>query len=305
MRCRCCARSAARSRPEAGAARCRSPITSAPGPARVHLKLAVRLEARAGLQRHRADARRASCRTSGSCAAIITTPGSTARSDPISGMVALMEEARAIGELAEDRLEAAAHDRLRRLGRRRAGTARLDRMGRDARRRAARERRRLHQLRLERPRLSRRRRLAHAGALRQRGRARRRRSADEGQSCWSGARAQRDRRRHDRGREGGRATRADLRLDALGSGSDYTPFLQHLGIASLNIGFGGEDEWRLVSLDLRLVRSLHALRRSRLRLRHRAGEDHRPAVLRLANADVLPFEFTRVRGDGRSLRRTR
>ncbi|HEX8638941.1 MAG TPA: M28 family peptidase, partial [Pyrinomonadaceae bacterium] len=35
--------------------------------------------------------------------------------------------------------------------------------------------------------------------------------------------------------------RADLRIAALGSGSDYTPFLQHLGIASLNIGFGGED----------------------------------------------------------------
>jgi N-acetylated-alpha-linked acidic dipeptidase len=35
--------------------------------------------------------------------------------------------------------------------------------------------------------------------------------------------------------------RADLRISALGSGSDYTPFLQHLGVASLNIGFGGED----------------------------------------------------------------
>src|SRR6266403_1996882 len=35
--------------------------------------------------------------------------------------------------------------------------------------------------------------------------------------------------------------RADLRVGALGSGSDYTPFLQHLGIASMNLGFGGED----------------------------------------------------------------
>src|SRR5207248_2522059 len=35
--------------------------------------------------------------------------------------------------------------------------------------------------------------------------------------------------------------RADLRIGALGSGSDYTPFLQHLGIPSLNISFGGED----------------------------------------------------------------
>ncbi|MEJ2541454.1 MAG: transferrin receptor-like dimerization domain-containing protein [Gemmatimonadota bacterium] len=37
------------------------------------------------------------------------------------------------------------------------------------------------------------------------------------------------------------AERTDLRLSPLGSGSDYTPFLQHLGIASLNLGFGGES----------------------------------------------------------------
>ena len=35
--------------------------------------------------------------------------------------------------------------------------------------------------------------------------------------------------------------RGNLRLAALGSGSDYTPFLQHLGVASLSIGFGGEN----------------------------------------------------------------
>jgi N-acetylated-alpha-linked acidic dipeptidase len=33
----------------------------------------------------------------------------------------------------------------------------------------------------------------------------------------------------------------DFSLEALGTGSDYTPFLQHLGIATLNIGFGGES----------------------------------------------------------------
>jgi N-acetylated-alpha-linked acidic dipeptidase len=36
--------------------------------------------------------------------------------------------------------------------------------------------------------------------------------------------------------------RADLRIGALGSGSDYTVFLDHLGVASLNLGYGGEDE---------------------------------------------------------------
>jgi N-acetylated-alpha-linked acidic dipeptidase len=35
----------------------------------------------------------------------------------------------------------------------------------------------------------------------------------------------------------------DLDLEALGSGSDFTPFLQHLGIASLDVGFEGEAEY--------------------------------------------------------------
>jgi len=34
----------------------------------------------------------------------------------------------------------------------------------------------------------------------------------------------------------------DVRIAALGSGSDYSPFLQHLGIAALNLGFGGEGQ---------------------------------------------------------------
>ena len=34
----------------------------------------------------------------------------------------------------------------------------------------------------------------------------------------------------------------DVPLDPLGSGSDYSSFLQHLGIASLNIGYGGEGD---------------------------------------------------------------
>jgi len=36
--------------------------------------------------------------------------------------------------------------------------------------------------------------------------------------------------------------RNEMRIAALGSGSDYTPFLQHLGIASLDVRFGGEGD---------------------------------------------------------------
>jgi N-acetylated-alpha-linked acidic dipeptidase len=37
-----------------------------------------------------------------------------------------------------------------------------------------------------------------------------------------------------------RSTGGEARIGPLGSGSDYTPFLQHLGIASTDMGFGGD-----------------------------------------------------------------
>ena len=47
-----------------------------------------------------------------------------------------------------------------------------------------------------------------------------------------------------RGESGARlSANGDLQLGALGSGSDYTPFLQHLGINSINLGFGGEIQY--------------------------------------------------------------
>jgi N-acetylated-alpha-linked acidic dipeptidase len=47
------------------------------------------------------------------------------------------------------------------------------------------------------------------------------------------------------GYEAGRPpdTHGDLQLGALGSGSDYTPFLQHLGVNSLNVEFRGESDY--------------------------------------------------------------
>ena len=51
--------------------------------------------------------------------------------DPISGQVAMMEEARALGELCQVGMETKAHHHLLRVGWRRARTARLDRMGRE------------------------------------------------------------------------------------------------------------------------------------------------------------------------------
>ena len=48
---------------------------------------------------------------------------------------------------------------------------------------------------------------------------------------------------YESGADAARAAGADLVLEALGSGSDYTPFLQHLGINALDLGFGGESDY--------------------------------------------------------------
>jgi N-acetylated-alpha-linked acidic dipeptidase len=85
--------------------------------------------------------------------------------------------------------------------------------------------------------------------------------------------------------------RPDLRISALGSGSDYTPFLQHLGIASMNIGFGGEDgggSYHSIydSFD-NYVRFIDPNFAYGVALAKVCGH----ATLRLADADTLPFEF--------------
>jgi N-acetylated-alpha-linked acidic dipeptidase len=82
-----------------------------------------------------------------------------------------------------------------------------------------------------------------------------------------------------------------IKLGALGAGSDYSPFLQHLGIASMNLGFGGEDpggEYHSIydSYDM-FTRFKDPGFQYGVVLSKTAGR----VVLRLANADVLPFDF--------------
>jgi N-acetylated-alpha-linked acidic dipeptidase len=83
-----------------------------------------------------------------------------------------------------------------------------------------------------------------------------------------------------------------MRLSALGSGSDYTPFIQHLGIAALNIGYGGEDgggSYHSIydSFD-------HYTRFGDPGFHYGIAQAKTSGrlMLRLANADVLPFEYT-------------
>jgi N-acetylated-alpha-linked acidic dipeptidase len=82
-----------------------------------------------------------------------------------------------------------------------------------------------------------------------------------------------------------------LTLEALGSGSDYSPFFQHLGIPSLNLGFGGEDEGgeyhSIYDSYDHYIRFKDPKFDYGIALVKTAGR----ASLRLANADVLPFDF--------------
>jgi N-acetylated-alpha-linked acidic dipeptidase len=87
-------------------------------------------------------------------------------------------------------------------------------------------------------------------------------------------------------------SRLDLRIGALGSGSDYTAFLDHLGVASINMGYGGEDRGGIY----------HSIYDDFYWYTHFADTDFvygralsqtvGTAIMRLADADLLPFEFT-------------
>jgi N-acetylated-alpha-linked acidic dipeptidase len=86
--------------------------------------------------------------------------------------------------------------------------------------------------------------------------------------------------------------RADLRISPLGSGSDYTPFLQHLGIASMNIGFGGEDGGGSYHSIYDSFDHYTRFGDPGLNYGVALAKVCGHATLRLANADTLPFEFT-------------
>jgi N-acetylated-alpha-linked acidic dipeptidase len=80
-------------------------------------------------------------------------------------------------------------------------------------------------------------------------------------------------------------------LYALGSGSDYSAFLQHLGIASYNVGFGGEGSGGdyHTSFDTfdHFTRFIDPGFEYGIALAKVCGR----LTMRLADADVLPFDF--------------
>jgi N-acetylated-alpha-linked acidic dipeptidase len=88
------------------------------------------------------------------------------------------------------------------------------------------------------------------------------------------------------------STRSDLRIGALGSGSDFAAFLDHLGIASLNVSYGGEDQGGIYhSIYDDFYWYTHFADTTFVYGRAMAQTDG-TLVLRMALADLLPYDFT-------------
>ncbi len=85
---------------------------------------------------------------------------------------------------------------------------------------------------------------------------------------------------------------ADLRIGALGSGSDYTPFLQHHGTASLNLSFGGLDDDGIYHSIYDDFYHFKKFSDPGFLYGRALAQLVGTAVIRLADADILPYEFT-------------
>jgi N-acetylated-alpha-linked acidic dipeptidase len=82
-----------------------------------------------------------------------------------------------------------------------------------------------------------------------------------------------------------------FKLSALGSGSDYTPFIQHLGIASINLGFGGENAGGEYHTGNDSYEHYTRFKDPGFRYGVTLAKVAGRLSLRLADADILPFEF--------------
>jgi len=83
----------------------------------------------------------------------------------------------------------------------------------------------------------------------------------------------------------------NITIDALGSGSDYSPFIQHLGIPSLNIGFGGEDDGGEYHSIYDSYDHYKRFKDPKFEYGVALAKTAGRATLRLVNANVLPFDF--------------
>ena len=94
-----------------------------------------------------------------------------------------------------------------------------------------------------------------------------------------------------------RSTGREARIGALGSGSDYTPFLQHLGIASTDMGFGGDYGVYHSAYDS--FYWMDHFGDPGFRYHVAAAQVWGTLAMRLADADGLSFDYTDYAGQVR------
>jgi len=91
-----------------------------------------------------------------------------------------------------------------------------------------------------------------------------------------------------------KAAEADpsLRLSPLGSGSDFTPFLQHLTLSALSVGFGGESPGGVYHSAYDTVKWYQTYSDGDYSYGRTLSQLTGTLLLRLADAPVLPFQFS-------------
>jgi N-acetylated-alpha-linked acidic dipeptidase len=85
---------------------------------------------------------------------------------------------------------------------------------------------------------------------------------------------------------------ASFRIAPLGSGSDYTPFLQHLTLSALNVGFGGESPGGVYHSAYDTVKWYQTYSDTDYSYGRTLSQITGTLILRLSEAPVLPFQFT-------------
>jgi N-acetylated-alpha-linked acidic dipeptidase len=85
---------------------------------------------------------------------------------------------------------------------------------------------------------------------------------------------------------------AALWLEPLGSGSDFTPFLQHLTLSALNVGFGGESNGGIYHSVYDTVNWYTKFSDGDFSYGRTLSQLTGTLLLRLADAPVLPFQYS-------------
>lgn len=86
----------------------------------------------------------------------------------------------------------------------------------------------------------------------------------------------------------------DLPIGALGSGSDYTAFLDHVGIASVNLGYGGEDDGGMYHSIYDSYSWYMRFSDSSFTYGKTLSQTMGTAVFRLSESEILPFRFSNL-----------